>query len=144
MSGFGTQKIEDEIKIYLPDARIGRMDFDTVRTKNAHAKIINDFEEKRIDILVGTQMVTKGLDFDNVGIVGILSADHLIHFPDFRASERAFQLMLQVSGRAGRKQKQDKVVIETYKTDHPLVLDVLNNNFRALLKREMIERQNFK
>lgn len=145
LKGFGTEKIADELQIYMPTGtKIARMDWDTVRGKNSLEKLINDFEEKRIDILVGTQMVTKGLDFDNVGIVGILSADHLIHFPDFRASERAFQLMLQVSGRAGRKHKQGKVVIQTYKTDHPLVLDVLSNNFRAFLKREMTERKNFK
>lgn len=145
MKGFGTEKIADELKIYMPaNTKIARMDWDTVKGKNSLEKIINDFEEKRIDILVGTQMVTKGLDFDNVGIVGILSADHLIHFPDFRASERAFQLMLQVSGRAGRKHKQGKVIIQTYKTDHPLIKDVLTNNFRSFLKREMTERRDFK
>ncbi len=144
LKGFGTEKIADELKIYLPDAKIARMDWDTVKGKSALENLINDFEERRIDILVGTQMVTKGLDFDNVGIVGILSADHLIGFPDFRASERAYQLMLQVSGRAGRKHKQGKVVIQTYKTDHPIILDVINDNFRAFLKREMTERRDFK
>ena len=143
MTGFGTQKIEDEIKIYLPDAKIGRMDFDTVRTKNAHAKIINDFEEKRLDILVGTQMVTKGLDFDNVGVVGVLSADHLLQFPDFRASERGFQLMTQVSGRAGRKKKQGRVIIQAYDIEHPVLREVIDNNYPGFFKREILERKDF-
>jgi len=119
------------------------MDFDTVRTKNAHAKIINDFEERRIDILVGTQMVTKGLDFDNVGIVGVLSADHLLQFPDFRASERAFQLITQVSGRAGRKKKQGKVIIQTFDVAHPVITEILNNDFPTFFKREIKERHSF-
>ncbi|MEM6321023.1 MAG: primosomal protein N', partial [Bacteroidota bacterium] len=143
MTGFGTQKIEDEIKIYLPDARIGRMDFDTVKSKNAHARIINDFEEKRLDILVGTQMVTKGLDFDNVGVVGVLSADHLLQFPDFRAAERGFQLMTQVSGRAGRKKKQGRVIIQAFDMEHPVLKEVKENNFIGFFKREIIERKDF-
>jgi primosomal protein N' (replication factor Y) len=143
MTGFGTQKIEDEIKIYLPDARIGRMDFDTVRTKNAHAKIINDFEERRLDILVGTQMVTKGLDFDNVGVVGVLSADQLLQFPDFRASERGFQLMTQVSGRAGRKKKQGKVIIQAFDISHPVLKEVIEGDYLGFYKREVAERQAF-
>lgn len=144
LQGFGTEKIEDELKIYLPDAKIGRMDFDTVRTKNAHAKIINDFEEKRLDILVGTQMVTKGLDFENVGLVGILSADQLLQFPDFRAGERGFQLMTQVSGRAGRKHKQGKVLIQAYNTASPVIKEVLENDYAGFFSREIQERQEFK
>lgn len=143
LKGFGTEKIEDELKIYLPNAKIARMDFDTVRSKNAHAKIINDFEEKRIDILVGTQMVTKGLDFDNVGIVGVLSADQLTQFPDFRASERAFQLMTQVSGRAGRKKKQGKVIIQAFNPSHPVLREVFDNDFAAFFTRESMERKSF-
>lgn len=143
LQGFGTEKIEDEIKIYLPDAKIGRMDFDTVRSKHAHAQIINDFEEKRIDILVGTQMVTKGLDFENVGIVGVLSADQLLQFPDFRAGERAFQLMVQVSGRAGRKHKRGKVIIQAFNTASPVLKEVLNNDFSSLIQRELRERNDF-
>ncbi len=143
MRGFGTEKIEDELQIYLPKAKIARMDWDTVKGKKALTKLINDFEEKRIDILVGTQMVTKGLDFDNVGVVGILSADQLIYFPDFRAAERAYQLMVQVSGRAGRKHKQGKVVIQTYQVNHPVIKDVLENNFTDFRKRELSERQKF-
>lgn len=144
IKGFGTEKIEDELKIYLPDAKIGRMDLDTVRSKNAHGKIINDFEEKRINILVGTQMVTKGLDFENVGIVGVLSADQLIHFPDFRATERAFQLMTQVSGRAGRKHKRGKVIIQAFNTAHPVLTEVFDNDFLSFFSREITERRSFK
>ncbi|MEM9823181.1 MAG: primosomal protein N', partial [Bacteroidota bacterium] len=143
LRGFGTEKIEDELKIYLPNARIGRMDFDTVKGKHAHATIINDFEERRLDILVGTQMVTKGLDFDNVGIVGILSADHLLRFPDFRSTERAFQLMTQVSGRAGRKRKRGKVIIQAFNIAHPVIREVRNNDFTSFYRRELEERQTF-
>ncbi len=143
LKGFGTEKIEDELKVYLPNAKIGRMDFDTVKGKNAHAKIINNFEEKRIDILVGTQMVTKGLDFDNVGIVGVLSADHLLQFPDFRASERAFQVITQVSGRAGRKKKGGKVIIQAFNVGHPVIKEVMNNDYASFFDREVNERQEF-
>jgi len=143
IKGFGTEKIEDELQIFLPDAKIKRLDFDTVRAKNAHAKIINDFEEKRIDVLVGTQMVTKGLDFDNVGLVGILSADHLFQFPDFRATERAFQLMTQVSGRAGRKHKRGKVIIQAFNKSHPVLREVLENDYSAFFARETSERSEF-
>ena len=144
LKGFGTEKIEDELKIYLPDAKIGRMDLETVRGKNAHAKLINDFEEGRLDILVGTQMVTKGLDFEKVGVVGVLSADQLLQFPDFRAGERAFQLMLQVSGRAGRKHKQGKVIIQAFNTTSPVIREVLANDYAGFFTREMMERQQFK
>ncbi|MEO1410183.1 MAG: primosomal protein N' [Bacteroidota bacterium] len=143
LRGFGTEKIEDELKILLPKARIRRMDFDTVRGKYAHAQIIGDFEERRIDVLVGTQMVTKGLDFDNVGIVGVLSSDHLLQFPDFRASERAFQLITQVSGRAGRKRKRGKVLIQAFDLQHPILPEVLNNDFAGFFQRELQERAEF-
>jgi primosomal protein N' (replication factor Y) len=143
LKGFGTEKIEDELKIYLPSAKIGRMDWDTVQTKNAHASIINDFEERRLDILVGTQMVTKGLDFDNVGVVGILSADSLLRFPDFRASERAFQLMTQVSGRAGRKNKRGTVIIQVADVSNPTVQEVLHSNAPSFYERELTERRDF-
>ena len=119
------------------------MDWDTVRTKNAHARILNDFEERRLDILVGTQMVTKGLDFENVGIVGVLSADQLLFFPNFRASERAFQLMTQVAGRAGRKQKRGKVIIQAFNPTHPVLREVIENDFQGLYDRELTERQSF-
>ena len=143
VKGFGTEKIEDDLQIYFPEAKIGRMDLETVRAKNAYSKIINDFEEKRIQILVGTQMVTKGLDFDNVGLVGVLSADQLLQFPDFRAAERAFQLMTQVSGRAGRKKKRGKVIIQAFNTSHPVLEDVIQNDFTGLYEREVQERQSF-
>ncbi|HFA51727.1 MAG TPA: primosomal protein N' [Bacteroidetes bacterium] len=148
LHGFGTQKIEDELKIYLPDAKIGRMDYDAVRTKDAHARIINDFEEKRLDILVGTQMVTKGLDFDNVSIVGVLSADSLLQFPDFRSGERGFQMITQVAGRAGRKSKpqgggRGKVIVQAMNTAHPVLREILDNDFRAFFEREIMERSAF-
>ncbi len=143
LEGFGTEKIEDEIKIYLPDANIGRLDYDAVRTKDAHSKIINDFEEKRIDILVGTQMVTKGLDFENVGVVGVLSADQLLQFPDFRSGERGFQMMTQVAGRAGRKNKQGKVIIQASNTTHPVLKEVIDNDFHSFYNREIMERKSF-
>ena len=144
LQGFGTEKIEDELKIYLPDASIQRMDYDTVRSKDGHAKIINRFQEGEIDILVGTQMVTKGLDFDKVGLVGILSADQILHFPDFRAAERSFQLMVQVSGRAGRKNRQGSVLIQSYNVSHPVLKEVLESDFHGFFAREMEERQQFK
>ena len=143
LQGFGTEKIEDEVQLFLPEVKVGRLDLETVRSKNAYARILNDFEERRLDILVGTQMVTKGLDFENVGVVGILSADQLLQFPDFRAAERAFQLMVQVSGRAGRKHRQGKVVIQAANVSHPVLRDVLNNDFRAFVQREMAERHAF-
>ncbi|NJL75928.1 MAG: primosomal protein N' [Saprospiraceae bacterium] len=143
LKGFGTEKIEDEIKIFLPEARIARMDLDTVQSKRVLNDLINDFEERRIDILVGTQMVTKGLDFENVGIVGVLNADSLFQFPDFRASERGFQLITQVSGRAGRKHKQGKVYIQTYTPQHPVIQEVLDNDFQSFFTRETAERKQF-
>ena len=143
IKGFGTERIEDELKILLPDAKIGRMDLDTSRSKTAHANIINDFEEKRIEILIGTQMVTKGLDFENVGLVGILSADNLLRFPDFRATERAFQLMLQVSGRAGRRHKRGRVIIQTFNVKHPILKDIIDNNYLDFFNRELLERKTF-
>ncbi|MEL7122266.1 MAG: primosomal protein N' [Bacteroidota bacterium] len=141
--GLGTEKIEDELKIYFPDATIARMDLDTVRGKNAHAQIIGSFEEGRIDILVGTQMVSKGLDFDNVGLVGVLSADQILSFPDFRAAERGFQLMTQVSGRAGRKNKRGKVIIQALKVNHPIIREVRDNDYFSVFQRELQERQQF-
>ena len=144
LKGFGTEKIEDELKIYLPDAQIARMDLDTVRGKHAYARLLNEFEEGRIDVLVGTQMVTKGLDFEKVGVVGVLSADQLLQFPDFRATERAFQLMMQVSGRAGRKHKRGKVVIQAFNTDHPVLREVLAGDYAGFFTREMAERQRFR
>ena len=113
MIGFGTEKIEDELQLIFPNTVFKRMDLDTTRSKNAYEEIIEDFSQRRIDVLIGTQMVTKGLDFDHVSLVGILDADMLLNRPDFRAYERAFQLMSQVAGRAGRKEKQGKVASES-------------------------------
>jgi primosomal protein N' (replication factor Y) (superfamily II helicase) len=143
LRGFGTEKIEDELKIFMPNARIRRLDMDTAGSKNNLAALLNDFEEHRLDILVGTQMVTKGLDFDNVGIVGVLGADQLTKFPDFRAGERAFQLLTQVAGRAGRKYKRGKVLIQAYDTTHPVIQEVLNNDFLKFAARELKERHDF-
>ena len=143
LQGFGTEKIEDELKIFLPDAKIGRMDLDTVKGKNAHARIIGEFEDGKIDILVGTQMVTKGLDFERVGVVGVLSADQLLQFPDFRASERGFHLMRQVAGRAGRKHRQGQVVIQAFNTAHPVIKEVIDGNYPAFFHRELTERSQF-
>ena len=144
LKGFGTEKIEDELKIFLPAARIGRMDLDTAGSKANLAALLNDFEERRLDILVGTQMVTKGLDFDNVALVGVLGADALTKFPDFRAGERAFQLLTQVAGRAGRKHKRGQVLIQAFDPSHPIVQEVLRGDFLGFAERELKERQEFK
>lgn len=143
IAGLGTERIEDEIQIYFPETAIARMDLDTVRTRSAHSRILSDFEEGRTKILIGTQMVTKGLDFDNVGLVGVISADSLLAHPDFRAAERTFQLLTQVAGRAGRKNKRGKVVIQTYQPQHPVLLDVIANNYQNFLRRELDERLAF-
>lgn len=144
MKGFGTERIEEDLALLFPDATIARMDLDSTSQKNKYLEIISDFEERRIDILVGTQMVTKGLDFDNVTVVGILSADGMIHFPDYRAYERAFQLMTQVSGRAGRHGKKGKVIIQTYDPYHQAIRDVIDNDYERMYKGQILERQVFR
>lgn len=144
MKGFGTEKVEEELAILYPNARIMRMDLDTTRSKHAYQKIITDFENKAIDILVGTQMVTKGLDFDNVSVVGILNADNMLSYPDFRSPERSFQMMAQVSGRAGRKNKRGKVIIQTYNPYHSVIRDVIDNDYAKTYKDIIQERINFK
>lgn len=143
LQGFGTEKIEDELKIYFPEVNVARVDLDSVRSRHAFSQIMDDFALGQLQVLVGTQMVTKGLDFDNVGLVGVMNADQLLQFPDFRASERAFQLMVQVAGRAGRKKRQGKVLIQTYHPDHPVLLDVLRHDFTGFVQRELLERQRF-
>ncbi|MES2140296.1 MAG: primosomal protein N' [Bacteroidota bacterium] len=143
MKGFGTEKIEEELSIFYPKAKIARMDLDTTRSKFAHQHIIQDFEDGNIDILVGTQMVTKGLDFDNVSMVGILNADSMLNFPDFRSFERSFQLMAQVSGRAGRKNKRGKVIIQTQNPDHSIIQDVISTNFLSMYTNQLLDRKNF-
>lgn len=141
--GFGTEKIEDDIKQIFPDARIARMDLDTTRTRTAYEKIIADFEQGKTDILIGTQMVSKGLDFDHVNVVGILNADTMMNFPDFRAYERAFQLMAQVAGRAGRKNKRGKVILQTKSIEHPIIRQVMANNYEEMVLNQLAERQLF-
>ncbi len=142
--GFGTEKIEDELKSLFKNARIARMDLDTTQTKNAFEKIVHNLENKKTDILIGTQMVTKGLDFEHVSVVGILNADNLINFPDFRAHERAYQLISQVSGRAGRKHKQGKVFIQTSQPDHPLIQLIKEQDFNTNIQNQLNERKLFK
>ncbi len=141
--GFGTEQIETELKALLPDARIGRMDFDTTRGKYGHQKIISAFEQENIDILVGTQMLSKGLDFRKVKLVGIMNADTLLNFPDFRAHERSFQLMLQVAGRAGRTQTRGKVLIQTYNPHHQIVKQVSENDYAGMYKDQLEERYQY-
>ncbi|CAM3889905.1 primosomal protein N' [Mucilaginibacter galii] len=142
--GFGTEKIEDELQVLLPDARIARMDLDTTRARNAYQNLLNDLEEKRIDILVGTQMVAKGLDFSDVTVIGIINADSLLKYPDYRANERSFQMLAQVSGRAGRRGKQGKVVIQTYNPEHRVIDQVIRNDYKELYLTEIEERKSFK
>jgi len=142
--GFGTEKIEDEIKSLFKNARIARMDLDTTQNKHAFEKIIHNLESRKTDILVGTQMVTKGLDFEHVSVVGILNADNLINFPDFRAHERAYQLISQVSGRAGRKHKRGKVIIQTSQPEHPLIELIKTQNYNEVLNTQLEERNLFK
>ena len=142
--GFGTEQIELELKELFPDYSIGRMDLDTTRGKFGYQKIIGAFEAKEIDILVGTQMLSKGLDFDNVSLVGILNADTMLNFPDFRAHERAYQLMVQVSGRAGRSKKQGNVAIQTYNPYHQILQQVSTTDYQAMFKEQLQERWQFK
>jgi primosomal protein N' (replication factor Y) len=139
---FGTERIEEQLLELLPDAKIGRMDVDSVKGKNAHDTLIQQFEQKRIEILVGTQMVVKGLDFDNVDLVGILDADGLLSFAEFRVNERAFQLMEQVSGRAGRKEA-GKVMIQTMNPSHPILQFVQQHNYKGMYEEELIKRKQF-
>ena len=143
MRGFGTEKVEEQLAEIFPNAVIQRMDLDTTRQKTAYQQIISDFETHRTDILVGTQMVTKGLDFDRVSVVGVLNADNLISFPDFRSFERAFQTMAQVSGRAGRKEVPGTVVIQSYQPNHPALKYVVSNDFNAMYNTQIAERKQF-
>jgi primosomal protein N' (replication factor Y) len=142
--GFGTEKVEDEIAILFPSARISRMDLDTTRTRKSYEKIIDDFENRKFDILIGTQMVSKGLDFDHVKVVGILNADNMLNFPDFRSFERSFQLIAQVSGRAGRKNERGRVIIQTANPDNPVIRHAADNNYVGFFKQQISERRNFR
>jgi primosomal protein N' (replication factor Y) len=142
--GYGTEKIEDEIQTLFPEAKVARMDLDSMRAKKAFSQLIWQFETQKIDILVGTQMVAKGLDFDNVHVVGVLNADNLLNYPDFRSYERTFQLIMQVSGRAGRKNKQGKVIIQTSQPEHPVIQDLIAYNYNQLFNSQLAERKTFR
>ena len=143
MHGFGTEKVEEELGLLMPDIKIARLDLDTTRSKYAFEEIIQNFSAGKSHILVGTQMVTKGLDFEKVSVVGILNADNMLSYPDFRAFERSFQLMAQVSGRAGRKQKRGKVIIQTYQPNHQMMNYVLKNDYENLFHKQMSERKKY-
>ena len=141
--GFGTEKIEDAILAIFPEARVARMDLDTTRSRNAYERIIDDFAAGRTNILIGTQMISKGLDFDRVSVVGILNADTMLNYPDFRAYEHAFMMMAQVSGRAGRKGKRGLVILQTKQPDLPLIHQVVRNDYVSFYNGQVLERREF-
>ncbi|WP_113635869.1 replication restart helicase PriA [Nubsella zeaxanthinifaciens] len=141
--GFGTERIEEELSLLFPDAKIARLDLDSTRSKNGMQQIIRDFQEKKADILIGTQMVAKGLDFENVSLIGVINADTLLNYPDFRAFERSYQLLAQVAGRAGRRDKQGKVCIQAYADDHRIIQQVVNNDYEQMYADELEERRQF-
>jgi primosomal protein N' (replication factor Y) len=142
--GFGTEQVQEEVNQLFPDYKSARMDLDTTRGKYGYEKIITAFEQQEVDILVGTQMLTKGLDFRNVKLVGIMNAGNMLNFPDFRAHERSFQLMLQVSGRAGRTEERGKVLIQSYNPHHNILQQVSTNNYQKMYEEQMDERRNFR
>ena len=142
--GIGTERIEEDIQLTFPDVRVARMDLDTTRSRTAYEKIIADFEQGKTDVLIGTQMISKGLDFEHVNVVGILNADTMLNYPDFRSYERAFQLMAQVAGRAGRKDKQGLVILQTKSPELPVISQVLNNDYEQLYEDQLAERQVFR
>lgn len=141
--GYGTEKIEEELQIIFPTAKIARMDLDTTRTKTGFQTLISEMENGAIDVLVGTQMISKGLDFEKVSLVCIFDADRMIHFPDFRASERAFQMLTQVAGRAGRRATQGKVLIQTNNTTQKILKQIIDNDYEGLYRDEIKEREDF-
>ena len=141
--GYGTEKIEDEILQIFPEARVARMDLDTTRTRNAYERLINDFSTGKSNLLIGTQMISKGLDFDNVTVVGILNADSMLNYPDFRAYEQSFMMMSQVSGRAGRKGKQGLVILQTKSPDLPVIQQVVRNDYQSFYSDLLVERRDF-
>ncbi|MDR1200816.1 MAG: primosomal protein N' [Tannerellaceae bacterium] len=143
MMGFGTEKIEEEVASLFPSAKVERLDFDSAKTRNAYERIISDFEKGKTNILIGTQMLSKGLDFANVGVVGILNADSLMNYPDFRAHERAFQLMIQVSGRAGRRDKRGVVILQTSQPEHPIIRMVQQFAYKDMVSLQLSERSMF-
>jgi primosomal protein N' (replication factor Y) len=144
MMGFGTEKIEDEVTSLFPSAKVERLDFDSAKTRNAYERIISDFEKGKTHILIGTQMLSKGLDFANVGVVGILNADSLMNYPDFRAHERAFQLIIQVSGRAGRRDKRGVVVLQTSQPEHPIIRMAQQFAYKEMVDLQLGERSLFR
>jgi primosomal protein N' (replication factor Y) len=141
--GLGTEKIEEDIKILFPKAKIARMDLDSTRSKYAYKQLIDDFESGNIEILIGTQMVTKGLDFNNVSVVGVLNADSIMNFPDFRSFEKAFQLITQVRGRAGRSTEKGKIFVQTTQPDHPVIKHVIANNLPEFYSETLAERRQY-
>ena len=141
--GAGTERVEDELKTYFPGVKIARMDLDTTQSKSSYERIIHDFEEGKTQVLIGTQMISKGLDFGNVSVVGILNADLMLNYPDFRAYERAFQLMEQVAGRAGRKHKQGLVILQTSDVKHPIIHQVRQNDYQGMVQMQLEERLQF-
>jgi primosomal protein N' (replication factor Y) len=143
LKGLGTEKVEDELNIYFPNARVARLDLEATKTKHGHEQIIKSFEKHEADILVGTQMISKGLDFEKVSIVGIINADQLLFFPDFRAHERAFQLLTQVSGRAGRKNKKGKVIVQTSFPNHHVIQEVIHQRYEHIYANETEERKSY-
>lgn len=143
LMGFGTEKLEEELKLLFPAARVARMDLDSTRKKYSYQKLIDAFEKRETDILVGTQMITKGLDFDHVSLVGVLDADRMLHYPDFRSHERTFQLITQVSGRAGRREKPGRVIVQSKQVNHQVLRRVVQNDFEGLYQDEIAERNSF-
>lgn len=143
LAGFGTERIEEELPVFFPDAKTARLDYDSTRSKHAYSRILSDFEDRNTDILIGTQMVTKGLDFDGVSTVGILNADLLLKYPDFRATERAFQLITQVAGRAGRREKRGKVFVQTREPDSLIMRRIIAGDYASVYRDEIAERLKF-
>ena len=141
--GFGTERIEEELKLLYPDISIARLDMDTTRTKNGLQQILTDFQDKKTDILIGTQMVAKGLDFDNLNLIGVINADTLLGYPDFRAYERSYQLLAQVAGRAGRRADQGNVCIQTYDAENRIIKQVVDNDYVGMYNDEIAEREKF-
>ena len=135
--------MEDELGLLIPGIRIARLDLDSTRSKDGYKTILDKFAQREIDVLVGTQMVTKGLDFDNVSLVGILDADMMLRYPDFRSFERSYQLMSQVAGRAGRKHKRGKVIVQTGDPDHWIIQQVMRHDYVTMYQQELVERKNF-
>lgn len=142
--GLGTERIEEELSELFPQARVMRMDADTTRSKHGHQRLVKAFANREFDVLVGTQMVTKGLDFERVGLVGVLSADRMLNFPDFRSFERAYQMLTQVAGRAGRSGKRGKVILQTFNPDHWVITKVMAHDYQGLVHQELIERKNYR